>query len=174
VATSARSRAILHLQSGVRGSGCCLGTDLAGPRRGAASSGSCSSPVAAMSRSRRCSERDTEAEADLNLNLLLNLTRGGWGGRTFSALLLSSWKAAVPLLWTFSAPLCSALILEADPWTMACSFKEHARKQRRRKNTSYMFVHGPGHSWSRPPARGNARSIVFPSEIERYHHIVHM
>lgn len=44
------------------------------PDRGGGS-GSCS-PVAAMSRSRRCSERDTEAEADLNLNLLLNLTRG--------------------------------------------------------------------------------------------------
>jgi hypothetical protein len=91
-----------------------LGTDLAGPETWAG--GSCS-PVAAMSRSRRCSERDTEAEADLNLNMHLHCTsrsrsredvRMMRGRRricsdlifwTASGLQISQMLAAVPMLW---------------------------------------------------------------------------
>lgn len=105
-------RSAASAQSG--GRGCCLGTDLAGPETWAG--GSCS-PVAAMSRSRRCSERDTEAEADLNLNMHLHCTsrsrsredvRMMRGRRricsdlifwTASGLQISQMLAAVPMLW---------------------------------------------------------------------------
>jgi len=71
-----------------------------------------------MSRSRRCSERDTEAEADLNLNMHLHLTshertdddRKKMKNLLCSALIISTapvlqisqMLAAVPLLWTAS------------------------------------------------------------------------
>ena len=78
---------------------------------GAASSGSCSSPVAAMSRSRRCSERDTEAEADLNLNLLLNLTRGRVRRKNLLRSALMSYLAERLRFRCFEPSLlCSALL----------------------------------------------------------------
>ena len=126
------------------------------------SGGSCS-PVAAMSRSRRCSERDTEAEADLNLNMHLHLhltshertddDRKKMKNLLCSALIISTASvlqiaqmlAAVPLLC--SGPrrnelrqiifICLPVDRTGpDPWRVLHSRSKTEAKRQRRPKTS--------------------------------------